>query len=93
MNLSSGGMFIRTADPLEVGARIRIEVEWAATVIPLAEGEVVWSRGIGKDQAAGFGLRFTRVEPQSQQLLDTLVKHGGTSAIFEAGSAEMVARR
>jgi uncharacterized protein (TIGR02266 family) len=77
MNLSTGGMFIRSADPLPLGARIRIEVEWASTVIPLAEGEVVWSRGTGSDYAAGFGLRFTRMDPSTQSLIDSLVQHGG----------------
>lgn len=91
MNLSVGGMFIRTADPPTVGQKIRIEVEWASTVIPLAEGEVVWSRDTGNDFAAGFGVRFTRVEPMSKEMLDTLVKHGGTTAalrVAREGAAE-----
>ncbi len=80
MNLSAGGMFIRSADPPQVGARIRIEVEWASTVIPLAEAEVVWCRSMGADYAAGFGLRFTRMDHQSKLLVDALVKHGGATA-------------
>jgi len=81
MNLSVGGMFIRSADPLPIGARVRVEVEWAATVIPLAEGEVVWRREMGADHAAGFGLRFTRVDPQSRNLLQTLVKNGSAHTV------------
>lgn len=80
MNLSTGGMFIRSADPPPVGTRIRIEVEWASTVIPLAEAEVVWCRNTGADYAAGFGLRFLRMDHPSKQLIDALVKHGGATA-------------
>ncbi len=80
MNLSTGGMFIRSADPPPVGARLRIEVEWASTVIHLGEGEVVWSRSTGEDYTAGFGLRFTRMDQQSKHLVDALVKHGGATA-------------
>jgi uncharacterized protein (TIGR02266 family) len=80
MNLSTGGMFIRSADPPPVGARLRIEVEWASTVIPLAEGEVVWSRSTGSEHTAGFGLRFTRMDHPSKHLIDALVKHGGATA-------------
>lgn len=85
MNLSSGGMFIRTADPPPVGAHFRIEVEWASTVIPLAEAEVVWSRTTRSEFAAGFGVRFTRVDEPTRALLDSLMKHGGTqAAMFRA---------
>jgi uncharacterized protein (TIGR02266 family) len=88
MNLSVGGMFIRSADPLPVGTRVRIEVEWAATVVDLAEAEVVWSRSTGGDHAAGFGLRFVEVAAASQQLLADLVRQNGkTSALREARQA------
>ncbi len=77
MNLSAGGMFIRTADPPPVGMRVRVEIEWAATVIPIAEGEVVWNRTTGCAQAAGFGLRWTQVDAQTRHLLDALVRQNG----------------
>ena len=80
MNLSMGGMFIRTADPLPVGARIRVEIEWASTVIPLAEAEVVWQRHGSADYACGFGLKFTRVDAQSKAMLDALMQSGGSTA-------------
>lgn len=85
MNLSTGGMFIRTADPLTVGEKVRIEVEWAATVLPLAEGEVVWSREMGGQNVPGFGLRFTRIDPRSARMLETVVKHGGMPEVTGAG--------
>lgn len=80
LNLSEGGIFIRTADPPPLGARLRIEVEWASTVIPLAEGEVVWSRPCTAANPAGFGVRFVRVEGPSRSMLDALLKHGGSQA-------------
>jgi uncharacterized protein (TIGR02266 family) len=80
LNLSVGGMFIRSADPLPLGTRVRIEVEWAATVIPLAEAEVVWRREMGEEQSAGFGLRFTRVDHAARELLSSLVKLGAGNA-------------
>lgn len=84
MNLSLGGMFIRTADPPPVGTRFRLEVEWASTVIPLAEAEVMWSRTDGRAFAAGFGVRFTHVSEQTRTLLDAMMKHGGGRAAMWA---------
>lgn len=71
MNLSRGGLFIRSADPLKPGTRLRIEVEWASTVIPLAEGEVVWARPQSRTHAGGFGVRFTSVASSSRGLIES----------------------
>ncbi len=88
LNLSVNGMFIRSADPPPVGTRLRIEIEWAATLIPLPVGEVMWSRGTGSDLAAGFGLRFEDVEPATRELLDALVlQNGGADALRAAREA------
>jgi uncharacterized protein (TIGR02266 family) len=88
LNLSVGGMFIRTADPPPLGMRVRVEIEWATTVIPLAEGEVMWSRGSADGLAAGFGLRFIAVDPPTRSLLEALVRqNGGTAPLREAREA------
>lgn len=93
MNLSMGGMFIRTADPPPVGTRFRVEVEWASTVMPLAEAEVVWNRTTGSEHAAGFGIRFTRMDKQAQQMLDALVKNGGNQTALWAAREMAAATR
>lgn len=93
MNLSMGGMFIRTADPPVVGQRLRIEVEWASTVIPLAEAEVVWTRSPGQAYAAGFGVRFTRVDGLSREMLQALVKQGGSVSALRVAREVAVEQR
>ncbi|HZH04280.1 MAG TPA: PilZ domain-containing protein [Myxococcaceae bacterium] len=80
-NLSSGGMFIRAAEPLEPGVRVSLSLESAVGLVPFAEGEVVWRRAYDENSertATGFGLRFTSLRPESRALVDVFIKHGGT---------------
>src|SRR5689334_1448308 len=69
LNLSKGGIAIRTMSPLEQGskARVRFRLPGSKTDIE-AESRVAWS-----DRRVGMGVQFERVEPSDQQAVDEFV--------------------
>ena len=76
-NISLGGMFIQTENPVPVGSIVRFQVELgfpAGTVRGTAE--VVWMRAKtqGAQQPAGIGLQFRFVEEDGEPLLRTAVQ-------------------
>ncbi len=69
LNLSRGGIAIRTTSPLEAGARARVRFRLPGGARDIdAEARVAWS-----DRRVGMGLQFERVEPTDQQGIDTFV--------------------
>jgi uncharacterized protein (TIGR02266 family) len=69
LNLSRGGVAIRTTSPLDAGARlnIRFRMPGAANDID-AEGRVVWA-----DRRVGMGICFEAVAPAHQAVIDNFV--------------------
>jgi uncharacterized protein (TIGR02266 family) len=69
LNLSRGGVAIRTTSPLEAGARARVRFRLPGGSRDVdAEARVAWS-----DRRVGMGLQFERVEPADQQAIDAFV--------------------
>jgi uncharacterized protein (TIGR02266 family) len=69
LNLSRGGIAIRTTSPLENSARIRVRFRMPGAKNDIdAEGRVAWS-----DRRVGMGVQFEHVEPASQALIDNFV--------------------
>src|SRR5262245_59085074 len=69
LNLSRGGIAIRTTSPLENGAKVRLRFRLPGSKRDIdAEGRVAWS-----DRRHGMGLQFERVEPQDQAAIDEFV--------------------
>jgi uncharacterized protein (TIGR02266 family) len=69
LNLSRGGIAIRTTSPLENNAKVRIRFRLPGSKRDIdAEGSVAWS-----DRRHGMGLQFERVEPQDQTAIDGFV--------------------
>ena len=59
LNLSRGGIAIRTTSPLENGAKVRLRFRLPGSKRDIdAEGRVAWS-----DRRHGMGLQFEKVEP------------------------------
>ncbi len=78
LDLSRGGVFVRTLEPLPPGTRLSLELALTGgygTV--LAAGEVVWTTppsAPGESfRAPGMGVRFLDLDPASQALLDRYV--------------------
>jgi len=69
LNLSRGGIAIRTTSPLENGARIRVRFRMPGAKKDIdAEGRVAWS-----DRRVGMGVQFETVDPANQTLIDQFV--------------------
>ncbi len=69
LNLSHGGIAIRTTSPLENGVKIKVRFRMPGSSRDLdAEGHVAWS-----DRRVGMGVQFEAVEPESQTIIDNFV--------------------
>ncbi len=69
LNISRGGIAIRTTSPLENGANVRLRFRLPGSKRDIdAEARVSWS-----DRRHGMGLQFAKVEPQDQTAIDEFV--------------------
>jgi uncharacterized protein (TIGR02266 family) len=69
LNLSHGGVAIRTTSPLESGAKIKVKFRLPGAKTDIdASGRVAWS-----DRRVGMGVQFEAVEPESQSAVDSFV--------------------
>src|SRR5437016_5921952 len=69
LNLSPGGIAIRTTSPPEAGSRIKVRFRLPGTKRDVdAEGRVAWS-----DRRVGMGVQFEKHQPGSQALIDHFV--------------------
>lgn len=83
-NLSRGGLFISTPDPLPLGAslRLRIRIEETDEVIDL-EGEVAsLNTGPGlMTEELGMGIKFVRLGESEEKAVDNLYEHSLRKAL------------
>jgi uncharacterized protein (TIGR02266 family) len=69
LNLSKGGVAIRTMSPLQQGAKVRVRFRLPGSKVDIeAESRVAWS-----DRRLGMGLQFEKVEPPDQQAVDEFI--------------------
>ena len=69
LNLSHGGIAIRTTSPLDGGAKIKVRFRMPGSKKDIdAEGHVAWS-----DRRVGMGIQFEVVDPAKQALIDQFV--------------------
>jgi uncharacterized protein (TIGR02266 family) len=69
LNLSHGGIAIRTTNPLEAGTKIRVRFRMPGSKRDIdVEGRVGWS-----DRRVGMGVQFENVDAAGQTLIDTFV--------------------
>jgi uncharacterized protein (TIGR02266 family) len=69
LNLSHGGVAIRTTSPLDAGVKIRVRFRMPGTKRDVdAEGRVVWS-----DRRVGMGIQFETLDPADQTVIDNFV--------------------
>ncbi|MBK9031601.1 MAG: TIGR02266 family protein [Myxococcales bacterium] len=76
-DVSPGGIFIRTKEPLAVGTQMRFEFQLRdATPLITGDGTVVWTREndpTRPNAAPGMGVRFDRLGDGSQPILDRIL--------------------
>ena len=69
LNLSHGGIAIRSTSPLEQGSKIRVRFRMPGSKRDIdAEGRVAWS-----DRRVGMGIQFEQVDPANQGIIDNFV--------------------
>jgi uncharacterized protein (TIGR02266 family) len=69
LNLSKGGVAIRTMSPLDQHAKVRVRFRLPGSKVDVdAESRVAWS-----DRRVGMGLQFEKVDPADQQAIDEFV--------------------
>jgi uncharacterized protein (TIGR02266 family) len=69
LNISHGGIAIRTTSPLENRALIKVRFRMPGSKKDIdAEGRVAWS-----DRRLGMGIQFEKVEAANQSLIDNFV--------------------
>ena len=70
LNISQGGVAVRTTNPLDVAAVVRLRFRIPGTKREVdAEARVAWS-----DRRVGMGLQFTSIDPTSQAMIDDHVQ-------------------
>jgi uncharacterized protein (TIGR02266 family) len=79
VDISHGGIFIRTKDPLPVGTNLRFEFQLKdASPLITGDGTVVWTRDFDPTRsgvAPGMGVRFDRLPSESQDVLEQILAH------------------
>jgi uncharacterized protein (TIGR02266 family) len=77
VDVSQGGIFIRTKDPLAVGTQMKFEFQLRdASPLIGGEGTVVWTRENDPSRPAiapGMGVRFDRLGDGSQSVLERIL--------------------
>jgi uncharacterized protein (TIGR02266 family) len=69
LNLSRGGIAIRTTSPLDGGLKIKVRFRMPGSKRDIdAEGRVAWS-----DRRVGMGIQFEKVDPANQAVIDNFV--------------------
>jgi uncharacterized protein (TIGR02266 family) len=69
LNLSRGGVAIRTTSPLEAGSKVRVRFRIPGGKQDVdAEGRIVWS-----DRRVGMGIQFETLEQADQAIIDNFV--------------------
>ncbi|PYR08095.1 MAG: hypothetical protein DMG00_15830 [Acidobacteria bacterium] len=69
LNLSHGGIAIRTTSPLEAGAKIKVRFRMPGSKKDIdGEGRIAWS-----DRRVGMGIQFETVDPANQSIIDNFV--------------------
>ncbi len=70
LNVSHGGVAVRTTSPLDVASVVRLKFRIPGTKKDIdAEARVAWS-----DRRVGMGLEFTSIEPSAQAAIDDYVQ-------------------
>ncbi|MGE0870193.1 MAG: TIGR02266 family protein [Kofleriaceae bacterium] len=77
VDVSQGGIFVRTKEPLGVGTQMRFEFQLKdASPLIAGEGTVVWTRENDPSRPAiapGMGVRFDRLAEGSQNVLERIL--------------------
>jgi uncharacterized protein (TIGR02266 family) len=89
VDVSQGGIFIRTKEPLAVGTQMKFEFQLRdASPLIAGEGTVVWTRENDPSRPAiapGMGVRFDRLADGSQNVLERILAEKAKQAPSRSG--------
>ncbi len=70
-DISGGGVFIGTPNPMEINTRLNVcfHIPGISESL-LAAGTVVWARDLKSSDKPGMGVRFDEMEPGDRERLD-----------------------
>jgi uncharacterized protein (TIGR02266 family) len=77
-NVSEGGMFLRSNQPLPRGKKVELEFEVPEGKVRVEDCEVVWSRpfepiSVG-GEPAGMGIQFKAMAPEAQKTIEAFIE-------------------
>lgn len=79
MNVSRGGLFLKTEKPLPIDSTVTLMIRLPGQTEPMEiQGCVVWSNPKAKNTAfpCGMGIQFTKLNPEHKKKIDEFVdKH------------------
>lgn len=93
LDISRGGIFIKTSSPFASGTLLKFEIRIAEdrTVLQ-GVGRVVWKRDpadAASSRPAGMGVKFIKLDDASRQVIEDLVtRHKDSGAVYESGLRE-----
>lgn len=82
-NLSRGGVFVRTQEPLAPGRRVWVELRLPDGDRFAGVGRVAWARRaqeMPQAPEAGVGIQFLAAEPEHVRAIDSLLRAAAPSA-------------
>jgi len=93
-DVSHGGLFIKSKQPMAVGTLLKFELQLKdESKLIQGVGRVVWKREAsdagGDANPAGMGIKFIKMDPESRGLVDKIVDQRGTEpGQYEAGGGD-----
>ena len=73
-NISQGGVFIRSKNPLPLGTRVELRFSVIVDDVEIVEGEGEVVRVERDGPESGMGVAFTRLTAASKQLIDHILE-------------------
>lgn len=77
-NLSHGGVYIRTSEPLTPGRRVLVELQLPDGTPIEATGRVAWARRVldenGRSEEAGVGVEFLGATPRAYAAIEAFLR-------------------
>jgi uncharacterized protein (TIGR02266 family) len=76
LNVSSGGIFVKTGKPMKLGTALKLEFQLSdATPVIRGVGKVAWRRenAASAAQPAGMGIKFIKLNPEGREVVERIV--------------------
>jgi uncharacterized protein (TIGR02266 family) len=93
MDISRGGIFIKSKSPMPIGTLLKFEFQLKdESRLIHGVGRVVWKRDGdgGVDKPPGMGIKFIKMDPQSRSLVEQIVsQRGDAPGEFEQGRSRV----